>query len=353
MKKTTPLFLLFFVSQSILSQAFFPFSFENKWGAVDNDGNIIIEAKYDNLPMPPPNRYNTVGVFQQDGKLGIVNNKGLELLSDIESLSYDGNGAFVWYYDDASSSKGLHIYGIKEQKEIAFNPELRVKYEGVIGTKAKFITLVGKDNFHRLLDEKGKEIFTSSEISRPIEVSYIENDCPMLSYMIIGRKYFYYDCTGQSMTEDEYLEKYGEPEEEDYPEFTDMSAGKEEVKGIEDYRAAYPEFELVKMIKSKQGHSQSIIAKKEDSYGVVSLSGELILDYEYTAINKYDNFLLLRKYALLGAARLDGKLFLPCKYAMINKYSQDYGFIRVLTKSGYWGFANMWGTLYLPKGVDK
>lgn len=353
MKKSIPLFLLLFVSHSILSQAFFPFSFENKWGAVDKEGNIVIEAKYDNIPMPPPNRYNTAGVFQQDGKFGIVNNQGVELITGLEFLSYDGNGAFAWYYEDPSNSKGLHIFGIKEQKEIAFDSEMRVKHEGVLGTKTKFIILKGKDNSQRLLDERGKEIFASSDIYRPIEVSYIENDCPMISYMIIGRKYFYYDCTGQAMSEDEYIEKYGASEDEDYPQFLDMSVGGEKEKGIEDYRAAYPEFELVKMIKSKQGQAQCILAKKEGSYGIVSLSGKLVLDFEYTAISKYDNFLLLRKYALLGAARLDGKLFLPCKYAMINKYSQDHGFIRVLTKSGYWGYANMWGKLYLPKGVDE
>ena len=352
MQKILHIIILLFICQCVLAQAFFPYSFENKWGAVDSKGNIIIEAIYDNIPMPPPNDNNAVGIFQQDGKYGIINNKAKVLLSGLDFIDYDGNGDFVWYYDNPSNYSGLHLYGIQEQKELGFYNDLRVKHKGVIGYKTKFITLVGEKNKHILINEKGAPVITANDIYRGFNIDYMVNDCPMLSYVIVGRKSLYFDCTGQAMTEDEYLEKYGSPLDQDYPDFLDQSVY-EPAKNLESYSTLYPDYELVKIIKSKHSQTESILAKKNGSYGILNFKGDIVLAFEYSSINLYDNFLLLRKHNLMGAARLDGKLILASKYAMINKNSQDHGYIRVLTKSGYWGFANVWGKLYLPTGVDE
>ncbi len=80
MRLTLVLFLLLFFVQDAISQFAFPIKVNNRWGLMDADGQVILEPNYEAI-----GEFKSFGyaVMQRDGRVGLLNNKGTEIILPI------------------------------------------------------------------------------------------------------------------------------------------------------------------------------------------------------------------------------------------------------------------------------
>lgn len=262
---------------------YFVLKTNNKYGVIDNKGNIIVDAEYDKVIIPNPTK--DVFVCYKTENAIILNSNKESILAEydkVEPIKLKNVASDLMYEKSVLKYEANGKYGI-----ISFNgkPLTKAIYDSIDSVSYKEgELLVKKDEKYGIINIKGREIVkTLYDNIISDEYSNEENGYKSAGY-IVGNK-----------LDDGF--KYGYIN----------SKGKMELD-IE-----YNEINRVNEIQDKD--TIFLIARKNGQYGLLK-NGKEVLGYEYQAI-EYDensNIFVLEKTKKFGIANSEGKLVLPVEY---------------------------------------
>ena len=336
----------FSFSQVKLEDLRIPYKKEGKWGYSDKDGKIIVPPIYDEVEKAFGSQHFAVtknklkGVIDKDGKVLIP----LENSYCVETMNN--------YFIVANQNKKFGILDTKN--EVVFPLEYDYIYD---------IENWGQGGYYIKIAKNGKEgilQFTDDglEFLVPIEYKYIKYD--MLEHTFIstttsgekkyistsGKQYTPYDEGDMDMMD----EVVPVPEDDvepkttyktfDYPDGKVGMRVKKKVYDSKKRKMVTISTDTLpgKYTSMKKSHKDFIIVVNEGLYGVISLTGEVLLPVEYVKIEEYTStveggepyahrFVVFknRKYGMVGNEVKNGKIkqfnkvLLPIEYNSIRE----------------------------------
>lgn len=250
-----------------------------KYGVIDKEGNIIIEAKYENIVIPNPQK-DTFICYKTDNEAEVLDAK-------------------------------------KEAKFTGYESVEPIKLKSVASTLSfEKNTLVYKqDGKYGLLNFDGKKItknvYDSIENLAPTEGKYIVSQ---------NQKYGVIDLKGNTIVKPEYdkISSDGYYTEKDQYKKSGFIVS---VKTDDGYRCGYISYIGKSILDTKYNEIERITKEDEKNvYLIASKNGKnglyknskSIIQNEYQSISYDDNdVLILQKNKKYGVAKLDGKIIIP------------------------------------------
>lgn len=336
--------LLPFVYCQLLSQAVFPYCQGNLYGLVSTSGTIILPPKYDKIKLAEHPANAALFVIYHQGHYGLIDKAGKEIFPPVLSnMEYQGTG-FAWYYEDKQNKKRLHVYSSKYQKEIFVADSLRLIE--ISGTKMFFAEIFdGYKGHDMLIDESGKIVVPN--VQGEVSIEFEDYDCPLIAIGRIGNRTFY-DCNGNKGSFAEYFKnsRGGNDYQDISEDFVALQT--ENKESAKDTAGLPPDVVIVKEVKQDK-KVVSLIARKNDMYGLLSPSGEVLAAFRYTYLGNSFDYIEANVNAERGLLTKTGQLILPIKFKYIDTSPHEFfGYIRVHTINNYCGFADKNGNLFLP-----
>lgn len=284
----------------ITAATYFPIYENNKWGVIDNNGNVIIDASYDEMIVIPNNKKAvficTYDINDETGefKTKAINEKNEEILKNyekIEALDNFDSKQNIWFENAVLRIQKNGKYGLIDLDGKII---LEAQYDNIWTLKSIEENYVfEKDGKIGLANSKG-QIIIEPEYSK-IEVlkegykdAYLTQNENNL-YGVIS-------ITGKKILENKF-------EEIKYLSSSECYAVKENgtwelinTKGEIMQTSEGEEFVFAK--------GENVIVKKDSNYGIEKTSGESLIPYEYEDLSY--------AFAIYYIAKKDGK------YGIIN-----------------------------------
>lgn len=281
----------------------------NKWGVIDNKGNVIIEASYDEM-ITIPNNQNAIFICVYDitgdtYKTKVLNEKNEQIFSEYEQIDAidNYNEDNTWYEDNVLRVKQNGKYGL-----INFKGEkvLDTVYDEIYSLKGvKNSIIIKKDGFTGVCNNYGNVIAdTIYKDIKPMGNNY-EN-----GYIIVttDNKYGVIGIDKNLIMEPTYEEiKY---------------IGSKEFYSIKMSNKSYL-FDNTTKTTSQTGYDSienitgdNIIIKQKNSYGIVDKAGaeKVSASYEYLEY-AFLNYYIAKKDGKFGVIDSNGTVVVECKYA--------------------------------------
>lgn len=284
----------------------------DKYGLIDYSGNIIIEAKYDEI----------TGLEYKPGELrvkiqnkyGVINPLGKEIVKpEYEYIEGDK------YYKKEANTSG-YIVGIKAEDGYKYGyltengkQILDIKYnnvERVLDIKSEDVYLIAYDNGKGAII-KGKKEITDYEYAK-IEKVEAED----LFWIEKAEKYGLLDSNGKAILNPEYEDVYVEginifakKDEEDY--IFDLKGNK--LDGI-DYSKKY----------KTANENYFITVNNEGLYGIVDNDNNKLIDNNYVYLEyAFEDFFIVSNIdGKTGVINKDNNIVIEIKYDIIEKLSE-------------------------------
>ena len=298
--------------------------FENgKWGVIDTKQNIIIEPSYEEMIIIPDNSRPificTINTNYETGtfETKVLNDKNKELYTDyqkVEVIYNNDKSNNLWYENNVLKVQKDGKYGLinLEGKEI-----LNCEYDeikAIIGTKNAFITI--KDNKQGIVDNFGNILIQNDYTQINSLTTKYENGFIVKSE---NGKYGIVNSNGGKVLEEKYEEIkniYG----------NNMYVVKENSKWkiIDTEGNTYLEnsFEDIKQI-----NSDNIILKKNGKYGITTKSGDIKVSAEYDDLTyAFTDTYIAKKGEKYGIINTNNEEKVEFNYTNI-KYIEEADFI--------------------------
>ncbi len=299
--------------------SYFTLYTNGKWGVIDSNGNIIINPIYDDMITIPDNKTDVFicayDVNYEDGtyKTKVLNSKNKEILQGydlVEAIdNYDENHN-IWYEKDILKTKKDGKYGLinNSGKEL-----LACNYDEItqiIGIKNSYIIKQG--------DKIGLADNTGKIIINPVykEIKALGDDYKNGYITVnIDNKYGIIDFTGKVILDNKYDDitnvvgdkKYVVKEDGKYKvissaEAVILDSGFDDVKSID---------------------GENIIIKKGNSYGVINTSKEEKIKASYEDLKyMYSDYYIAKKSGKYGVININNEEKIPFEYIGIY-YNED------------------------------
>ncbi|MBQ9659433.1 MAG: WG repeat-containing protein [Clostridia bacterium] len=294
---------------------------ENKWGVIDSKGDAIIPAQYAEMIIVPDSTQDiflcTYDINSETGeyKTKALNKKNEEIFTEYEQIeaveNFDKNEN-VWYEKDVLKVKKNGKYGLitfkgKEIVECQYDEIYALK-----GIENSFV--IKKDDKVGLIDKTGRIIINTeykeiTNLGKDYNEGFItiaeDGKYGVISYSGEVKLKNEYDKIEQIYGKDTYVVKNGNK--------TQVINASEEV-------LISSGFDEIKEILQK---SSGVIFEKNKLYGVMSTSGEVIIDAKYENIYELqDGNLVAMKDTKYGIIDLNENIKLNFDYTSIA-YNKD------------------------------
>lgn len=294
----------------------------NKWGVIDNKGNVIIEASYDEMITIPDNQKAificAYDVTDEGYKTKVVNDKNEQLFSEyevIEAIDNYDNKSNVWYEDNVLKVKSNGKYGL-------------INFEG-----------------EKILDTVYDEIYSLKGVRNSLIIKKDENTGICNNYGNIIADTIYKD-----------VKALGNNYENGYIIIT--TEGNYGIIGIDKSIIMEPAYEGIKYIGSNEFYSikvankeylfdninkttsqtaydevvnitgENVIIKNNNVYGIVDKSGAKKVEASYENLEyAFSNYYIAKKDNKYGVIDCNGTVLVDCKYVDMM-YSKSAEFIR-------------------------
>ena len=298
-------------NNQIIGTAYFTMLENNKWGVIDNKGNVIIQPTYDEMITIPNNQKDificTYDVNEADStyKTKVLNANNEQLFSEYETIEAIDNyeNSNVWYEDNVLKVKSNNKYGLIDFKgEKLLNTEydeitslkgtknsLVIKKDGNIGICNNYGTIIA-DTIYKDIKalgnnyENGYIIVTAenkygvigidkSIIMEPVYegIKYIGSHT-FYSIKVSGKEYLYDTATKTT------------------------------------FPAGYDSIEYM--------NNEDIIVKENNMYGIVDKGGAKKVDTTYEYLEYiFSNYYIAKKSGKYGIIDNTGTEIIECKYA--------------------------------------
>ncbi len=272
--------------EKIAEYKYFVVKEDNKYGVIDNQGDKIIETKYEDVKIPNPEK--DVFICYEEENTKVLNQNKEEIFIDyeeIEPLRLKNISSDLMYEKSTLKYKKDGKYGI-----IDFNGKkiTNAIYEEIDTLQFKEGELiVKKDGKYGVINIKGATLVKTKYDKIETDKFYIEeNGYKDAGYIVSktteeGYRYGYVNGNGKEIIETKYNDLYRiiETDEKDIyiicAENGKYGLFKNNKKIIEN---EYQSLEY-------NENTNSIIALKGKKYGVISINGEIIIPFEYKQID--------------------------------------------------------------------
>ena len=258
-----------------------------KSGVIDRSGNIIVDAKYDDVKIPNPEQPVFICYNGEDTE--VINEKKEKIYtkySHIEPIKLNNvasalmNEKSVLIYGENGKYGIINLKGKKITKAI---------YDEIIGLPYKEgELLVKKDDKFGVINIKGNKIVPIEYENIVVDGYYTEEDKYKNAGYIVTKK-----------SDDGYRKGYINN------------------KGKEILKTDYNELERVINIEDKE--NLYLNCAKNGQYGI-NKNGKDIINHEYQSIfyEKANNVFKIEKSKKYGIANIDGKVIIPIQFEQID-----------------------------------
>ena len=309
---------------NITVTSYFTLYTDGKWGVIDSNGNIIINPTYDEMITIPDNKTDLficmydVNYDEGSYKTKVLNSKNKEIIQGYDIVepidNYDPNNN-IWYEKDVLKVKKDGKYGLinNSGKEL-----LACNYDDItklVGIKNSYIIKQG-DNVG-LVDNTGKIII--NPVYR--EIKSIGNDYKN-GYITVNteNKYGIIDFTGKVILDNKYEDIKDIAKDKKY---VIKDSGKYKVISSEEVVLLDSGFDDIVSI-----NGENIIIKKRNSYGVINTSKEIKINTNYEDLKyMYSDYYIAKKSGKYGIIDINNEEKLPFEYFSIY-YNEDADFIQ-------------------------
>lgn len=259
----------------------------NLYGIIDKEGNTIIEAQYDEIAIPNPEK--AVFVCYKDNNIKVLNSDNTEILTEYEKvepirlknissdLMYEKS---VLKYSEKGKYGLINFEGKKVTKSIYEEIDSLPYKEGEL--------IVKKDNKYGVININGVELVDINYEQVKLDEYYTdENKYEYAGYIVStkteeGYRYGYINKDGKLITKMEYNEL-------------------SRVTDIQDNNNIY------------------LICAKNGQYGVIKNEKELIPNqYQSVRFDESNNLFVVEKSKKYGIVNMDGNLIVPVEYKQID-----------------------------------
>ncbi len=268
----------------ITNYEYFKYSENEKIGIIDREGNIVIEAKYDNIAIPNPMKDIFICYNNDVEKSTILNSKNEELFTqyeDIKPIKLKNIASILCYEKSVLEYKKDGLYGIIDFSGKEITKNIYTSIENLQSTEGKL--LVCKDDKYGIININGTELVKAEYDKIETDGYYTETDEYLKSGFIVsnttsdGYRYGYIDYNGKEILKVEYNEII---------RLTDL----EEVYLITSTNGKYGLYKKSKEIIKPEYQSivdtnnKCLIIQKNKNYGVANLEGKIIVETKYESI---------------------------------------------------------------------
>ena len=294
--------------------SYYPVFTNEKWGVIDEKGNIIIEPNFEEM-ITIPNRNKDIFICMENVNyeentynVKVLNSEnkeiftGYDLVEAIENIDTSNN---MWYEDNVLKVKKGELYGLIDfsGKEI-----LEPKYQEINALKGTKNSLIIKQSDKLGLSDNKGNVIIKPEYK---EIKSIENNYQN-GYIVVNQenKYGIIDFTSQVIVETGY---------EDIKQITGnhMYVVKQDGKW--------------KLINSKKEtlieNVNDVTQILDNQYGILLVSGEEKIKPQYEELsNMFDDYYLVKKNGKYGIINSANEQVLPSEYSKIT-YKKDADFV--------------------------
>ena len=266
---------------------YFVLKHEEKYGVIDRNGNVIIQAKYEDVKIPNPEKAIFQCIENENSK--ILNEKGQEIFTQydlVEPIRLKNLQSDLMYEKSVLRYKKDNKYGLMnfEEKEIT-----KPIYDEIDNLAYKEGELLVKQNEkYGIINIKGNNLVPIEYDEINIDKYYSDNNSYKDAGYIVsvkteeGYRYGYIDTKGKLLLKTEYNEI-------------------SRINEIEDIENIY------------------LLAAKNGQYGI-SKNGEQIISNEYQSIvyDKVNKVFIVEKSKKYGVKDINGKEIVPIEYSQID-----------------------------------
>ena len=307
-KKTGPTDISYDIPE--IEYRYFIVSINEKFGVIDTNGNIIIEAKYDNIVIPNPKKAVFICSNNEDNKNKIFNDKAKEIFTiydNVEAIPINGIISSLPYEKDTLRYNVNGLYGLVD---LDGKRNTKAIYEEITGLKYKEGELLAKHGGkYGVISTKGEKIIDFQYDNIEADKFYIENIGYTNSGYITcqtkedGYRYGYNSKSGKKILDTEY---------NDIQRITEIT----------------------------EDNNVYLIASQNGQYGLLK-NNEKIIDYRFQGIeyNEQNNLLILNRATRYGVYTLSGEEIIPLEYKTllfngIYIYAKNGDVVKYFTNSG-------------------
>ena len=259
----------------------------NLYGIIDKEGNTIIEAQYDEIAIPNPEK--AVFVCYKDNNIKVLNSDNTEILTEYEKvepirlknissdLMYEKS---VLKYSEKGKYGLINFEGKKVTKSIYEEIDSLPYKEGEL--------IVKKDNKYGVININGVELVDINYEQVKLDEYYTdENKYEYAGYIVStkteeGYRYGYINKDGKLITKMEYNE-------------------------------------LSRVTDIQYNNNIYLICSKNGQYGVIKNEKELIPNqYQSVRFDESNNLFVVEKSKKYGIVNMDGNLIVPVEYKQID-----------------------------------
>lgn len=256
---------------------------DGKYGVISAKGDILVEAIYDNIKIPNPEK--DVFICEKENKVTILNEKEEEILTQYEEvnpISINGIVSNLPYEKRVLKYKENGKYGLIDYTGKVIVKAIYEEIEGLENKESELI--VKKDGKYGVINDRGVKLISEEYDGIVADGYYTEENKYALSGYVISNK-----------TNNGY--RYG------YLNYKLEKILKTEYN------------ELSRVLEISDGQDVYIIASKNGKFGVTK-NNKTLINYDYQDI-EYDannNLFKLQRNLQFGVADINGKSILPVKY---------------------------------------
>ncbi|CDD16727.1 MAG: WG repeat-containing protein [Clostridia bacterium] len=308
------------IKEKTVVQKYFAVYTNNKWGVIDSKGKTIIEPTYDETIIIPNETKAificTYDVNYENGtyKTKVLNDKKEEILSGFETVqaleNYDENNN-LWYEADVLLVKKDGKYGLINYKG---NELLKCEYNSITTVKGiKNSLITEKDGKLGLVDDIGNIVIPNEYKSiKPLGNKYEEG------FIVGNEKYGVINWDKSVALETKYEEIkpiYGDGK------FVVKQDGKWKIVDTSGKSYLEGKFDNVKSI-----DGENVVIQKNGKYGVTTIAGETKLETKYEDITyTYADNYIAKQNGKFGILNLSGETKLDFVYKTLI-YRKDVDF---------------------------
>ena len=306
-------------SRLINCDTVFPYRGANyKYGLATVD-RLIAEPRHDEIIMTLDKNPQNYYLFfnREDNKSGVVSHSGETLTSELPGLPES-------YYDYTLS--GCIISYKNYQNELVVYSGCLKKLVGVYDKGKINLKPMFRSGFNSKTKKSARPDFVISapDLEKPLEFNaegrQLTLDNEDENVYCKGRYSYYYP--------DEYRQ------------------AKKSTANIEVYQSYFPEYEIIEEYYNAKGNI-SILATKENKYGLIDSKGTVVLPFQYQFI-KYDQGVLIVKDGYKAIVDCYGQFIYDHIFTTIWVNDPKQGMFRVDTGQGCRGYCDFSGNIFLP-----
>lgn len=302
----------------IVSKDYFASYQNNKWGVIDSNGDNVIDPSYAEMIIVP-NSKNDVFLCTYDVdydnntyKTKALNSENKEIFTEydyVEAISNKDENNNLWYENDVVRVKKSGLYGLidlsgKELLQCEYD-----KIEALEGVQNTF--KITKDGKVGIADNKGNVLITPSYA----EITSLDKDKSQ-GFIVKNSdgKYGIVDTANKQVLETKYdaVEKIYR---NDYYVVTEN--GKQEVVKKDGNIVLSGNYDKIEAI--LQNPENGIIYKQKEKYGIMNLSGAVVIKPEYEKLKEgASGSIIAKKDSKYGIIDLQGNQKVEFKYQNLS-----------------------------------